>query len=630
MEQALDYPTWMSEEALDTLSKGYLRPGETPNGMYLRLARKAANYYADCYDALGITYVRELQVAFYNMFTWGWFSPASPVASNFGAPKFMPVSCFLQKAENTIDGIFKTAHEAAMLSKNGGGLGIDVTDLVGESNVADWAQIYDIVAAKVNQGQSRRGAVAIYCDIDHRDIDGFLHAKELSIGDPREKVYSNIAVIIKDDFMNRLIAGDPIAKKRFSAVLRLRMKFGSPYLMFVDNANRDRCAAYVQNELWISQSNLCSEIFEYTDSTHTANCVLSSLNLAKYDEWVGYRLTRGQYTIPELAIFFLDAVQQEFIDKAKDREGFEHSRRAAIKGRPLGLGVVGLHSLYQSRGVPFESPDARGININVFSSIKLAADRATKMLAKVKGEPEWCQGLGVRNSLLIAVAPTTTNSILCNAGSPGIEPCYSNYFVQMGAKGNYNRRNRYLEKLLEEKNANTPEIWEAIRRDDGSVRNLQCLNNREKDIFKTFSEIDPNEVLRQAAERQKYIDQGQSLNLFIPHDALAEDIFALHLKAWKLGLKALYYVRSDSATKKALQNENILLIHLKTRDDCVFCQKTKNLLAEMEIPYTEEAKMEGRVPEIWLNGGLLDDGYASLVEFLGLGSSIGECAGCEG
>ena len=630
MEKTLDYPVWMSEEALDTLSKGYLRPKETPNGMYLRLARTAANYYADCFDDLGIKYVRELQVAFYNMFTWGWFSPASPVASNFGAPKFMPVSCFLQKAENTIDGIFKTAHEAAMLSKNGGGLGIDITDLVGESQAADWGQVYDVVASKVNQGQSRRGAVAIYCDIDHRDIDGFLHAKELSIGDPREKIYSNIAVIISDNFMNRLIAGDPVAKKRFSAVLRLRMKFGSPYLMFLDNANRDRCAAYVQNELFISQSNLCSEIFEYTDHTHTANCVLSSLNLACYDEWKGYRMTRGQYTIPELAIFFLDAVQQEFIDKAKDRVGFENSRRAAVKGRPLGLGVVGLHALYQRRHVPFASAAARGINNNVFSSIQLAAERATKTLARVKGEPEWCKGLGVRNSLLLAVAPTTTNSILCNAGSPGIEPCFSNYFVQMGAKGNYTRRNRYLEELLEQKNANTPEIWEAIRRDDGSVRNLQCLTDYEKDVFKTFAEIDPHEVLEQAAARQKYIDQGQSLNLYIPHDASAEEIFILHLKAWKLGLKALYYVRSDSATKKALQNENILLFHLKTRDNCPYCDRAKKLLAEMEIPFTEEVKMEGKVPEIWLNGSLLEDGYSSLAEFFGVNQKQEECKGCDG
>lgn len=630
MEQALDYPDWMTQEAIDTLNKGYLQPGETPNGMYLRLARTAANYYADCYDALGITYVRELQVAFYNMFTWGWFSPASPVACNFGAPKFMPVSCFLQKAGNTIDGIFSTAHEAAMLSKNGGGLGIDVSDLIGESSVADWGQVYDVVASKVNQGQSRRGAVAIYCDIDHRDIEAFLHTKELSIGDPRDKIYSNIAVIVTDDFMNRLIGGDLEAKKRFSIVLRLRMKFGSPYLMFVDNANRDRCAAYVQNELFVSQSNLCIEIFEYTDVDHTANCVLSSLNLAKYDEWKGYRMTRGQYTIPELAIFFLDAVQQEFIDKARDRIGFERSARAAIKGRPLGLGVVGLHSLYQSRNVPFASDQARSINTNVFSSIQLAAERATRMLAKVKGEPEWCKGLGVRNSLLLAIAPTTTNSILCNAGSPGIEPCFSNYFVQMGAKGNFTRKNQYLEALLESKKQNTPENWEIVRRSDGSVQGLECLNEHEKEVFKTFAEIDPFEVIRQAADRQKFIDQGQSLNLYIPHDTKAETIIELHLLAWKLGLKGLYYVRSDSATKKALQNENIMLIHIKTREDCSYCSRAKELLKEKGIPYTEESKMEGRVPEIWFNGGLLPDGYSSLVELLGEKTEQGECASCEG
>jgi ribonucleoside-diphosphate reductase alpha chain len=395
-------------------------------------------------------------------------------------------------------------------------------------------------------------------------------------------------------------------------------------------------------------SNLCSEIFLPTDENHTFVCVLSSLNLARYDEWKDWRGGRTGKTLPELAIYFLDAVLEEFIHKAERLTSMGRAVRFAKKSRALGLGSMGLHALYQSRGLPFASAEARALNLEVHELIDRLTLKASQDLAKEYGEPEWCEGQGVRNATRTAIAPTKTNSVICGAVSEGIEPLVANLFVAANAKGTFVRKNPYLQAVLVESGHDTTEVWDSIREHRGSVQHLGFLSDAQKELFKTAREIDQFELLKQAADRQKYICQGQSLNLFVDPEAPAEEIMRLHLAAWKAGLKSLYYLKSSSlqvkkATAKEPAKERIVKKQalVVTKPGCPYCVKALELLREKGYEVTKKDRSlvpdeewpYKTVPQIWLDGTHVHNGYQGLVEVFSTipaDEGYAECVACEG
>lgn len=628
-------PEWMTDEAVTTLMKGYLLSDESPNKMYKRIAQAAASYY----PSRGLPSIDFSQSDLLNSFEHallrGWLSPATPVACNMGAGDTgLVCSCNSVYVTNSISGIFDAVKEAAVLTKHGAGLGINLADVIGVSSVVDWALFFDQVAETVSQGKSRRGAIALYISVWHKDIEAFLNAKELLEGDPREKLDCNIAVMIDDEFMLQVYYGNPWAKRIFARILELGMKYGSPYIQFVDNCHEQDPPCYTDKGMNSGSSNLCNEVLLFHDKDHTYACILSSLNLAKYREWQHFKY-KGKVTLPELAIYFLDAVNEEYIQRGQLKEGMEKSVRAAQKGRALGLGTLGLHSLYLSEMLPWASPKAYALNIEVHSFIEDEGWKASRTLAKELGEPEWCKGYGIRNTHITACAPTTTNSVLCNAGSPGIEPVVGMYYSMSGAKGTFSRKNRYLEELLQRIGKDNGYTWKSIREHGGSVQHLDFLTDHEKEVFKTAFEIDQEHLVRQAGDRQKHICQGQSFNLFFKNDTPAQTIFDLHVLAHSVGMKGRYYIRSDSQMVET--GQTIDYVFLRSRPTCSYCTKAKQLLDEHNIPYREEYKAEGRVPEIWIDGDMLDDGYASLVKLLdsvgvqgGVTQKESECVACEG
>ena len=628
-------PEWLSEEGMHTLSAGYLLPGETPRAMFKRVAQAAATINDD-------------ETLFSDIFTclWnGWLGLASPVAANFGTSRALPISCYSVHLSDSVSSIYSHLKEVAQLSKNGGGVGIYMGDVRpagapiaggGKSTgIVPWAQQYDLCARVVSQGGVRRGSFAVYLPIDHPDVPELLRAKDHSKGDPRKFIDSNVALTISDEWVESMIAGDAEKQELFGEVLKTRMLSGSPYLIFIDNANRQNPQCYVDRGLSVKTSNLCSEIFLHTDENHSFVCVLSSLNLSRYDEYKTWVSPSGR-TVPQLAIHLLDAVVSEFIRKAQHRVGLGRAVKFAEKSRALGLGTMGLHTLYQKRGLPFRSEGARSLNIECHKWVREQAEVASRELATRFGEPEWCVGSGMRHTHLLAVAPTRTNSVISGAFSQGIEPIDSNYFVAKQAKGTYVRKNPVLEKLLCERGVGS-EVWDQILEAKGSIQDLDIFSETEKEIFKTAREIDQFELIKQAADRQEFICQGQSLNLFVDPEADAAYIMRLHLSAWKMGLKSLYYLKSSSL----LTNKKVVPALIVTKDDCPWCVKLKELLSSEGIRYEEITKAEAEekgywdpawktVPQMWLYKKHIG-GYT---DYLNLNSkpteqAYADCLSCE-
>jgi ribonucleoside-diphosphate reductase alpha chain len=629
-------PQWLSEEGMHTLSAGYLLPGETPRKMFERVASAASkinedeSLYQDLFDCL-----------------WnGWLGLASPVAANFGTSRALPVSCYSVHISDSISSIYSHLKEVACLSKNGGGVGIYFGDVRpsgapitggGKSvGIVPWAQQYD-QAAVVSQGNVRRGSFAIYLPIDHPDVPELLRAKDHSKGDPRKFVDSNVALTISDEWVESMIAGDAHKQELFGEVLKTRMISGSPYLVFIDNANAQNPECYKDRGLSVKTSNLCSEIFLHTDEHHSFVCVLSSLNLSRYDEFKDWKSPTSGRTVPEVAIHLLEAVVTEFIRKAKDKVGLGRAVRFAEKSRALGLGTMGLHTLYQKRGLPFKSQQSRELNIEAHQWIRNKSETASRELATRFGEPEWCVGSGLRHTHLLAIAPTRTNSVISGAFSQGIEPIDSNYFVAKQAKGTYVRKNPILERLLCERGVEES-VWERILDAKGSVQDLECLTNEEKEVFQTAREIDQFELVKQAADRQPFICQGQSLNLFVDPESDPAYIMRLHLSAWRNGLKSLYYLKSSSLLTK----KKVVPALVVTKKDCPWCDKLKETLRDEGITYEEISKQEAvekgywnsewkTVPQLWLYkkhvGGYTD--YMSLRERYVEEPTYSECAACE-
>jgi ribonucleoside-diphosphate reductase alpha chain len=637
------HPDWLSEEAQQTLSKGYLLPGETPRDMWKRCALTAEKHLKK--PGIGEDIME--------MFWRGYMGGATPVLSNFGTNRGLPVSCFGHTISDSTSSIYSHLKEVASLSKYGGGVGSYFGELRpggspisggGKSgSIVDWMRLYDRTAATVSQGNTRRGSFALYLPIDHPDLMDALRSKDHSQGDPRNFIDSNLAVTIRDQWIEEMLAGDTGKQKIFAEVLKARMISGSPYLTFIDNANNHRPKCFVDRALEIIQSQLCSEIFLPSDENHTFSCLLSSANLAKYGEWKNWKGQNTGKTVPELGIYLLDAVAEEFIHKASRLPSMGRAVRFTKKARALGLGTMGLHALYQSRGLPFASKASRDLNIEVHRYIDEMSLKASQDMAVEYGEPEWCEGHGVRHATRLAIAPTKTNSVICGAVSEGIEPLTANLFVAGNAKGTFVRRNPYLEKHLAAIGKNDQEVWDSILEERGSVQHLDFMSPRAKEIFKTAREIDQFEIVKQAADRQTYICQGQSVNLFVDPEADASYLMRLHLSAWKMGLKSLYYLKSTSlqvkkGRKKAEVSQNIAMV--VTKSDCPWCVKVKELLSskgyviqEMDRSAIADSDWPYQtVPQVWINGSHIEGGYEGVAAMLGEteDNPYGECLACQG
>ena len=542
-EKGKDYPDFLDEVALSTISKGYLLPGETPKKAYRRVAH-----------AIAMRLNRlDLESKFFKYIWNGWIGLASPVLSNTGTDRGLPISCFGIDTPDSIRGIGLTNAELMRLTSLGGGVGISLSRIRergapikgnGKSEgIVPWSKIYDSTIIATNQGSVRRGAASVNLDINHPDVNEFLQIRRPK-GDPnRQCLNLHQCVVVDDAFMRRLNDRDQEAMDLWLTILKSRVETGEPYIMFKDNVNKDNPMAYLMNNLDVSMTNICSEITLHTDEEHSFICCLSSLNLAKYDEW-------KNTDVVETAIYFLDGVMQEFIDKTEGKEAMKRTYRHAKKGRALGLGVMGWHTFLQQKDLPFNSISSTAWTHTIFSQIKMRAEAASRQLAEEYGEPLWCRGTGMRNTHLLAIAPTVSNSRI-NSCSAGIEPQPANVYTFNGAKGTFIVKNQELVKKLKENKHNTEKIWDQILADNGSVQNLpsEVLNEEDKEVFLTFSEINQLGLVQQAAIRQKYIDQTQSLNLcFDPTDS-PRWINQVHMESWKLGIKTLYYLRTDSVIK---------------------------------------------------------------------------------
>ncbi|MGQ1927973.1 ribonucleoside-diphosphate reductase subunit alpha [Ornithobacterium rhinotracheale] len=534
---------WLNEESEQMLNRGYLLKGETVEGAIERITTAAAKRL----------YKPELQPRFEEIIRKGWMSLSSPVWANMGTQRGLPISCFNVYVPDSIEGITHKLAEVIMQTKIGGGTsgyfgelrhrGTAVTDNGKSSGSVSFMKLFDTAMDVVSQGGVRRGAFAAYLDIDHPDIEEFLHIKD--IGNPIQNLFYGVCV--PDYWMNDMIEGDMEKRRIWAKVLESRQKKGLPYVLFSDNVNRQKPQVYKDNNMVINSSNLCSEIMLPSSVDESFICCLSSMNLELFDEW-------KDTDAVQLAIFFLDAVLSEFIAKTEGNYYLSSARKFAMRHRALGLGALGYHSYLQKNMIPFESMEAKQFNAKAFKLIRDEAQKASEELANIYGEPEMLKEYGRRNTTLMAIAPTTSSSAILGQTSPGIEPYASNYYKAGLAKGNFMRQNKYLKKLLAEKGMDTEDIWRNIMLNHGSIQQLEGLTQREKDVFKTFKEISPMEIITQAAQRQQFIDQAQSLNLNIPSSMPVKDVNALMIEAWRLGVKTLYYQRSQSVSKELMVN----------------------------------------------------------------------------
>lgn len=546
-----DYPAWGNTDVYKkTISGGYLLQGESPKDAYWRVSNTVARRL----------YKPEMAETFFNYIWNGWLCLASPVLSNTGTDRGLPISCFGIDVADSIQDIGQKNLEMMLLAKHGGGVGIGVNmirpagaKITGNGTsdgVVPFCKIYDSTILATNQGSVRRGAASININIEHDDFEEWLEIREPKGDVNRQSLNLHQCAVVGDKFMRKLEQGDADARNRWSKLLRKRKSTGEPYILFKGNTNKANPQAYKTNGLKVHMTNICSEIALHTDESHSFVCCLSSVNLAKYEEWKDTNLIYD-------AIWFLDGVMEEFIQRAKGLRGFENAIRSAVKGRALGLGVLGWHTYLQELGIPFEGLLAQFETRKIFSQIKIESERASRDLAEIYGEPLWCVSTGMRNTHLRAIAPTVSNSKLSGNVSPGIEPWAANVFTEQSAKGTFIRKNPTLLKLLRKHKLNTNEIWDKILADGGSVQDISELDEitvstheiPAKEVFKTFKEINQLELVKQAGIRQQYIDQSVSLNLAFPSEATPKWINQVHMEAWKNGVKTLYYTRTESVLR---------------------------------------------------------------------------------
>lgn len=563
-EKGTDYPDWGHTEVyLKTISKGYCLAHETPRDAYWRVSTVVANRLKR----------PDLAKKFFDYVWKGWLNLATPVLSNTGTERGLPISCFGIDVGDSIQEIGQKNLELMLLAKHGGGVGIchnqirpagsPITDNGTSDGVVPFIKINDSTILATNQGAVRRGASSTNINIEHGDFWEWLEIREPKGDINRQCLNMNQCVVVSDKFMRKVEEGDSEARRRYAAVLQKRRQTGQPYIMYRGNVNKQNPDSYKRNGLKVFMTNICSEITLFTDENHSFVCCLSSLNLAKYNEWKDTDLIYD-------SIWFLDGVLEEFIQKAKGMRGFENSVRTAEKGRALGLGVLGWHTYLQQRGVSFEGLQAQFETRKIFSQIRIESERASRALAEAYGEPLWCRDTGFRNTHLRAIAPTVSNSKLAGGVSAGIEPIPANIWTDQSAKGTFIRKNPILEEYFERMGHNNKKVWDKVLADGGSVQDLKFLDEwcfvrgeltkvKEvpqfeeatpfKDVFKTFKEINQLELVKQAGIRQQYIDQSVSLNLAFPKEATPKWINQVHMEAWKLGIKTLYYMRTESVLR---------------------------------------------------------------------------------
>jgi len=562
-----------------TLDNRYLLPGEH----YQDLFGRVASYYgADAAHAQRL----------YDYISQHWFMPATPVLSNGGTTRGLPISCFLNEADDSLRGIVDLWNENVWLASKGGGIGSYWGNLrsIGEnvgrngktSGVIPFIRVMDSLTLAISQGSLRRGSAAVYLPVWHPEVEEFVEMRRPTGGDPNRKALNlHHGVLITDDFMRAVeqdaewglrspkdmsVIRSISARQLWIRILTARMEQGEPYIIYSDHVNKARPEHHKLAGLEVKTSNLCAEITLPTGLDHhgknrTAVCCLSSLNLETWDEW------KDNPQFVEDVMLFLDRVLQDFIDRAPD--DMERARYAAMRERSVGLGVMGFHSFLQARNIPFESVMARVWNKRIFEQIKTQADAASKHLAEVLGPCPDAEEYGFmeRFSNKMAIAPTASISIIAGNASPGIEPISANVFLQKTLSGSFTVRNRHLLKLLEQKGQNTDAVWSSITLNKGSVQHLDFLTQDEKDVYKTAFELDQRWVIEHAADRAQFICQAQSINVFLPADIHKRDLHQIHYLAWKRGVKSLYYCRSLSIQRADAVSDMALKTNILEEED---------------------------------------------------------------
>lgn len=543
--------TWLNENSRKFLSRGYLTEGVTPEERIRFIAETAEK----------ILKKKGFADKFYGYMAKGYYSLSTPIWANFGLKKGLPISCFASHISDNMSEILYTHAEIGMFSKYGGGTagyfgdlrarGTSITDNGVSSGTVHFMQLFETLVDVVSQGSTRRGHFSPYLPVEHPDIEEFLEIG--TEGNPIQKLTHGVTVT--DKWMQEMVDGDVKKRKIWAKVIQSRVEMGYPYIFFTDNVNNYTVDVYKDKKLPIRHSNMCSEIMLPTNDEWSFVCDLSSMNLLHYDEW------KNTDAI-ETMVYFLDAVMEEFIQKLEElrnskekdkQKAFYFMQKAynfAVANRALGLGVLGYHSYLQSKMIAFESKEAKKSNVEIFHLIQEKSYEASRQLAKEYGEPSLLKGYGRRNTTLNAIAPTTSSAFILGQVSQSIEPLLSNCYVKDLAKMKVTIKNPFLEKLLIEKGKNTKEVWESIRNKDGSVQHLSFLSGHEKEVFKTFSEIDQITIIDHAAIRQQYIDQAQSLNLMINPSVSTKDINALYIFAWQSKIKTLYYQHSTNAAQQ--------------------------------------------------------------------------------
>jgi len=576
----------------DTLSDRYLLPGESYQDLFVRVA----SAYADD---------RAHAQRLYDYISRLWFMPATPVLSNGGTGRGLPISCYLNSVDDSLEGIVNTWNENVWLAARGGGIGTywgsvrGIGEPVGlngkTSGIIPFVRVMDSLTLAISQGSLRRGSAAVYLDVSHPEIEEFLEIRKPSGDFNRKALNLHHGVLLSDAFMEAvrdgaewdLVSpkdgskrGSVDARSLFQKLVETRLATGEPYIVFSDTVNNNMPKHHRDLGLKVSTSNLCSEITLPTGRDHlgmdrTAVCCLSSLNLETWNEW------SGDKRFIEDVMRFLDNVLQDYIDRAPDE--MARAKYSASRERSVGLGVMGFHSFLQARGLSFEGAMAKSWNLKIFRHIAAAAQEASMLLASERGPcPDAAdQGVMERFSCKMAIAPTASISIICGGTSACIEPIPANIYTHKTLSGSFSIKNPYLEKLLREKSKDTDNVWNSILEKGGSVQHLDFLSQEEKDVYKTSFEIDQRWLVELAADRTPYIDQAQSLNLFIPADVEKWDLLMLHFRAWELGIKSLYYLRSKSVQRAGfaggVESDNTpdlkqIELVAKDYDECLACQ----------------------------------------------------------
>ena len=577
-----------------TLSDRYLGANESYQDLFARVA----SHYAD-----NNLHAQRI----YNYISNLWFMPATPVLSNGGTKRGLPISCFLNEASDSLDGILDLWSENVWLAARGGGIGSYWGNLrsIGEkigrvgktSGIIPFIKVMDSLTMAISQGSLRRGSAACYLPINHPEIEEFIEMRRPTGGDPNRKALNlHHGVLISDAFMRAVemdeqwalkspkddvIQSTVSARNLWIRLLTARIETGEPYMIFIDTVNRLIPQHHMLAGLTVKTSNLCSEItlptgIDKDGRDRTAVCCLSSLNIEKYDEWKNDESFIGD------VMRFLDNILTDFIENAPDQ--FSDATYSAMRERSIGLGVMGLHSFFQKKNIPLESVMSKVWNNKIFKNIKKKVDESSKELAEERGACPDAEEYGIKErfSNKTAIAPTASISIICGGTSPGVEPIAANSYTHKTLSGSFNVRNRHLKKVLEKYNKNTDEIWSSITTNQGSVMHLDFLTKTEKDVFKTAFELDQKWIVEHGADRTPYISQAQSINLFLPADVHKKELHQIHFQAWKKGLKSLYYCRSKSIQRAENINSN-----LSTNVENNVYKKDRNQTQELEVEYDE-------------------------------------------